>query len=191
MYQIITTPSPILLGKAKKVTGFNKKLHNILKEMEETLLATTDPVGVGLAAPQVGVMLRIFQMKPGAKSPVSNFINPELVRESNVESIPNFTNSKKIEAKKPKKGKLLEGCLSIPNIWGNVSRKKTVLLSWQDEKGKHHKKLFTGFPAIIIQHEIDHLEGILFTKHVIQQNEKLYKSSKNKEGEDVFDEIRI
>lgn len=191
MYTLVVTPDTRLIQTAKPVTHFDQKLHNILKEMEETLRATTDPVGVGLAAPQVGVMLRIFQMKPTAKALVTNFINPEIVEKSSNESIPNFTNSKKVESKKPKKGKLLEGCLSIPNIWGNVSRKKTVLLSWQDEKGKKHDKLFTGFPAIIVQHEMDHLNGVLFTKHVVAQGEKLYKSHKNENGEDVFDEIKI
>lgn len=191
MYTIVVTPSPILLDRAKKVTHFDRKLHSILSEMEETLRATADPVGVGLAAPQVGLMLRIFQMKPSSKSGVSNFINPEILKKSSEDIIPDFTNSKKVEAKKPKKGKLLEGCLSIPNIWGNVSRKKSVILKWQDEKGKHHEKLFTGFSAIIVQHEMDHLEGVLFTKYVISQGEKLYKSSKDENGEDVFDEIKI
>lgn len=191
MYTLVVTPDQRLIQTTKPVTHFDSKLHNVLKEMEETLRATTDPVGVGLAAPQVGVMLRIFQMKPTAKAAVSNFINPEIVEKSSSESVPNFTNSKKVESKKPKKGKLLEGCLSIPNIWGNVSRKKTVLLSWQDEKGKQHEKLFTGFPAIIVQHEMDHLNGVLFTKHVVSQGEKLYKSHKDENGEDVFDEIKI
>ncbi len=193
MYTIVTTPDKVLLERAKPVTKFDAKLASIIRGMEETLRATKDPIGVGLAAPQVGISLRIFQMKPTEKSHVTTYINPEIVSESSESEVPHFTNSEKVESKKPKssKNKLLEGCLSIPDIWGNVTRKKELELSWQDEKGNKLRQKFTGFPAIIIQHEIDHLNGILFTKHVMSQNEKLFKSHKNEEGEDEFEEISI
>lgn len=191
MYTIVTTPSPILVTKVQRVKHFDKKLSDILQNMRETLLATTDPIGVGLAAPQVGLPLSIFQMKPKDISPVTNFINPEIVDTSTETGIANLTSSKTVEKKKPRKGKLLEGCLSIPNIWGHVTRQKHVTLKWQDEKGKHHMKKFTGFPATIVQHEVDHLNGILFTKHVMEQGEKLYKSHKNDKGEDEFDEVKL
>ena len=64
-------------------------------------------------------------------------------------------------------------------------------MSWCDEHGNRLTKEFTGFPAIIIQHEVDHLNGVLFTKHVMEQGEKLFKSHKNAEGEDEFEEISI
>src|SRR5581483_3841054 len=96
-----------------------------------------------------------------------------------------------IEQNKNKKKKLFEGCLSVPNFWGNVTRAKEITLTWQDEKGKQCTKEFKGFMATIIQHEIDHLDGILFTKHVMEQGEKLYKSHKNEEGEDEFDEVKL
>lgn len=185
MYQIVVTPNPILIGKSKKVLHFDKKLHDVLESMQGTLLATTDPVGVGLAAPQVGLALKIFQTKPNPKSPVTSYINPEIIKDNS-----KTPETVKIRGSK-KKGKLLEGCLSIPNIWGHVTRKREVALVWQDEHGKKHTKIFKGFPAVIIQHEMDHLEGVLFTKHVVEQNEKLYKSSKDEEGQDVFDEIKI
>ena len=164
-----------------------------IKEMEQTLLATKDPVGVGLAAPQVGVSLRIFQMKPTEKANVTTYINPVIDKVSDEEEIPSSKNSEKVELSKPgeSKGKLLEGCLSIPNIWGNVLRKKDLTLTWQDRDGNTTTKDFTGFSAVIIQHEMDHLNGILFTTHVMSQGEKLYKSHKNPEGEDEFDEIKI
>ncbi len=193
MYTIVTTPNKVLIEKAKPVTKFDKKLEQVIAEMDKTLRATKDPIGVGLAAPQVGLSIRLFQMKPTEKSRVTTYINPVIESTSNEEEVPTFTNSKKVESKKPEssKNKLLEGCLSIPDIWGNVTRKKEVTLSWQDEKGNNFKQTFTGFPAIIIQHEVDHLNGILFTTHVIAQNEKLFKSHKNKDGEDEFDEIQI
>lgn len=161
--------------------------------MSLALLETRDPKGVGLAAPQVGASLRIFQMKPTDKSPITTFINPIIEKLEGEKEIPKFSNTQKIEAKKPQKfkGKLLEGCLSLPNIWGNVLRTKIITVSWQDELGKLHKKNFTGFPAVIIQHEMDHLNGVLFTKRVLEQKGTLYKSHKNEKGEDEFEEIEI
>lgn len=192
MYSLVTTPDPVLVNKAARVKHFDKKLHEVVSGMAETLLATTDPVGVGLAAPQVGLPLQLFLMKPKSDSPVTVFINPEIVHASEENAIPDFVNrSEVVEKRKPKKGKLLEGCLSIPNIWGHVTRQKEITVKWQDEKGKTHTKLFKGFPAVIIQHEIDHLHGVLFTKHVMEQQEQLYKSSKDENGDDVFDEIKI
>lgn len=193
MYTIVTTPNKILTDTAKPVTKFDKKLKQILKDMEATLRATKDPIGVGLAAPQVGLPLRIFQMKPTEKSIVTSYINPVIEKTSVEEEIPHFTNSEKVEGKKPEssRNKLLEGCLSIPDIWGNVTRKKEVTLSWQDADGNSFKQDFSGFPAIIIQHEIDHLDGTLFTKRVMEQEEKLFKSHKNADGEDEFEELAV
>lgn len=193
MYQVVTAPDKILIQKAKEVKTFDRKLQKILKGMEETLLATYDPVGVGLAAPQVGLPLRIFLMKPDEKTKVTYYINPKIESASEIEEIPSFTNSEKVESKKPEssKDKLLEGCLSLPNIWGNVARKTEVTMTWFDENGKRKTEKLTGFPAIIVQHEIDHLDGILFTTHVMKQNEKLFKSHKNEKGEDEFEEIQI
>lgn len=193
MYSLVTTPNKILVENAKPVKNFDAKLKKILKDMEATLRATVDPVGVGLAAPQVGLPLRIFQMKPTEKSKVTSYINPVIEKTSESEGIPEFSNSEKVETKKPEssKNKLLEGCLSIPNIWGNVTRKKQVTLSWQDAEGNNFTQDFDGFESIIIQHEVDHLNGILFTKRVMEQGEKLFKSHKNDKGEDEFDEIEI
>ncbi len=193
MYNIVVTPNKILLEKAKPVKQFDAKLKKIISEMEDTLIATKDPIGVGLAAPQVGLSIRLFQMKPTEKSKVTTYVNPEIISLSGGEEIPHYTNSKNVENKKPEssKNKLLEGCLSIPDIWGNVTRKKEVTLAWQDADGNKFTQVFTGFPAIIIQHEVDHLNGILFTTHVMSQGEKLFKSHKNKDGEDEFDEITL
>ncbi len=193
MLKMVITPAPILLKQAEPVTIFDKKLGQTISEMKVTLDATRDPVGVGLAAPQVGISKRIFLVKPKEDGPTQVFINPEIVEESDIKEIPHFTNSKKVEAHKPKKSKskLLEGCLSVPNIWGNVARKKEIKAAWLDEKGKKHEKKFKGFTAVIIQHELDHLNGSLFTKHVLEQKEQLYRSYKNEKGEDEFEEIEV
>lgn len=176
---IIQTPNSVLTKHAEKVIHFDEKLKKILSEMKEALLAAKDPVGVGLAAPQIGYSLRIFAMKPSKKAPVSFFINPEITEISN----------KDMEESKDEAP--LEGCLSIENTWGIVLRKKEVSISYQDAKGKQYVKTFTGFPAIIVQHEIDHLNGILFTTRVLEQKRKLFEIVKDKEGKNILKELPL
>lgn len=151
--------------------------------MEQTLIHTSDPVGVGLAAPQVGLSLQLFLARPTEDGKIYHFINPtlEILDES----------KKKSKKKQKEDNKLLEGCLSIPNIWGHVTRPMAVKLSYQDWNGKKYTQVYDDFMSTIIQHEVDHLNGILFTKHVLAQREKLYKSYKNSDGEEEFEEIRL
>jgi len=180
--EIITTPNPLLIKQSVPVTKIDKKIKDLLEEMKVTLLHTYDPKGVGLAAPQVGVNLRIFMAKPTDESPHLICINPKIIK---VDELPNITN------KTSRKKSLLEGCLSIPTIWGPVERSKSVTLEYLDENGTRHQKTFKGFIATVIQHEVDHLDGILFTKRNIEQGQKLYRSSKNENGEDEFDEMKV
>ncbi len=175
--EIITTPNTALLQKTQEIKKVDNKILKIISDMIEVLNNTHDPEGVGLAAPQVGLPLRLFLAKPTAKSKILVFINP-MILEVNEE-----------EAKMKKR--ILEGCLSLPSIWGRVIRKREITLSYLDGKGKPRVKKFKGFLSTIIQHEMDHLEGVLFTKKVMEQNQKLYKSYKNAEGEDEFEEIKV
>lgn len=179
MLEIVKAPNPILSQKAKNVAKVDKSILDFIKEMKIALDNSIDPVGVGLAASQVGKDLRIFIAKPTDKSKLHVFINPHILKTSEI-----------LPAKKSKVKKL-EGCLSLPNIWGEVTRFNDVLLKFQDETGRSHKRKFSGFIATIIQHEIDHLNGILFTKRVLEQRGSLYKSEKDEKGEDVFEEIKI
>lgn len=155
--------------------------------MEKALLSAKDPIGVGLAAPQVGKSLQIFIAKPSDKLGSMVFINPKIIAQS----------SEVDYVKRPKKdtsekaSKKLEGCLSLPAIWGPVLRSSSITISYLDEHGKSHKKKFSNFLSTIIQHEMDHLEGILFPKRVLEQKGTLYKSHKNEKGEDVFEEIEL
>ena len=194
MKPIVVTPHPLLLQSVKKVTRFDGKLRDMIQEMKATLLSTQDPKGVGLAAPQVGIPLRLFLIKPYERSKVDVFINPDLigVNPMSENAAVDQQNQQKAPVKKPRgRRKLLEGCLSIPNIWGRVGRKKEIVLTYQDEKGTTHTKSFKGYMATIIQHELDHLNGILFTKRVMEQNGKLFRSYKNEKGEDEFEEIKV
>lgn len=164
--------------------------------MGKTLTAQTDPPGVGLAANQVGLNLSLFIIKPTAKSLVKVFINPKIVkvgqsrssqlnqsksdsqsqlnRSKSVESVTNSTDSTNLTKKRRKRIKL-EGCLSIPRIWGPAKRAERIFLHYRDLTGKKYLKWFSGFEAMIIQHEVDHLNGIVFTQRSLEQNLPIYK----------------
>lgn len=187
MFQIVSAPNAMLSQKAKKIGKIDKSIAEFIEEMKKTLDSTRDPQGVGLAAPQVGKSLQIFIMKPTPQSAFTVCINPVL---NHTESSRNRKNPDP-GSKKSRTSKKLEGCLSIPQIWGFVKRNPKITVSYMDEKGTHHKKIFTGYMATIIQHEYDHLQGVLFPKRVLEQKRALYKSHKDEEGEDVFEELEI
>lgn len=180
MLKIVTAPNPVLSQKTTFVKKIDKSVLDLITEMEKALKSATDPDGVGLAATQVGKSLKIFIAKPLVNSEISVFINPKITKK--------ISPQKKENEQKTRK---LEGCLSLPNIWGEVLRYNQVTLEFTDESGKKHNQKFKGFLATIIQHEIDHLNGILFPKRVLEQNGTLYKSEKDEKGQDIFEEIQI
>lgn len=177
--KILIVPHTILTQKARVVNVFDKRIKRIVDDMKNTLEAQTNPLGVGLAAPQVGIPLRIFIIKPTKKSPIKIFINPDLAPDSvgGIGINPVIMHSDnamppKTSRKKPNK---LEGCLSLPFIWATVTRKKTICLAYQSLDEEDKKEYFSGFEATIIQHELDHLDGIIFTQRVVEQNQTLYE----------------
>lgn len=179
---IVKVPEKVLHSVAKPVEVIDKKILDLIEDMKATLLAQDDPKGVGLAAPQVGKSLRIFVTKPDDESDFMVFINPTILRAYNTRA----------PKKKNKKPEAFEGCLSIPKLWGVVTRFDTVEVEYMDEHGEKQGLGFTGFLATIIQHEVDHLNGILFTQRVLEQKEKLYKvTGRDKKGEDIFEEVSI
>lgn len=181
MTPIISAPNVVLSKIAEPHDFKNKKeLEDLLKKMEEALLSAEDPKGVGLAAPQIAVSKAIFIAKPTEKSKITVYINPKIIQEN------------KLQANQTKtKIKRLEGCLSLPNIWGEVKRFDSITLRYQTENGHEVTKKFTGFMATIVQHEVDHLNGILFPRRVLEQKGKLYKSYKNEKHQDEFEQITI
>lgn len=187
MLKIISAPNPILSQTAKPVPKVTAAVLRIIAEMKQALIKTTDPKGVGLAAPQVGKSLRIFLAKPTDNSKILVFINPEIIERSS--EVDYVKRSKDDQSEKA--SKKLEGCLSLPTIWGPVLRAQSLTLTFLDENGSLHEQKFQGFLATIIQHETDHLNGILFPKRVLEQKGILYKSHKNAKGEDEFEELEI
>lgn len=180
MKAIIRVPQPVLTIPAKPVAAFDKRLKRLVTDLKQTLLAATNPKGVGLAAPQIGEPYRVFVTKPKDDSRLRVFVNPEVIKRS-----PELTDGV------PQRDNKLEGCLSIPKIWGKLARNQSLTLRYQDETGAVHKEKFGGFLATIIQHELDHLDGILFTRRVLEQKGKLYQPATDKAGKAVLAEIEL
>lgn len=180
MKPIVITPDPVLSTPAKTVTTFDKRFAHLVRDMKTTLKATKNPKGVGLAAPQIGEPWRVFITKPTDTSEIRVFINPEITEKSKIETdgVPGRENK-------------LEGCLSIPKIWGRVKRSASVTLTFQDETGARHTESFSGFMATIIQHETDHTNGILYVQRVLEQKGKLYQNALDEHGKEFLEEIAL
>lgn len=185
---IVTVPDPVLITKAKKIEKIDKKVLGIIDRMKYELTETENPKGVGLAAPQIGISLCIFITKPTEKSPIDVFLNPEIVWHS--KAIGEIERPETSE-KSLRKEKKMEGCLSIVNVWGYLKRPKKVRLCYLDISGKIQEKEYQGFMATIVQHETDHLDGILFTQKVLAQKEKLYHSEEDENGKEKLVEIEL
>ena len=178
MKPIVHIPQPVLTTPTKPVTAFDKKLTTIISDMKATLHHATNPKGVGLAAPQIGVGIQLFLTRPTPKDQIRVFINPVILSRDLPESNADKTNQ-------------LEGCLSIPGVWGTVNRSPKLTVSFQDETGKTHKEIITGFLATIVQHEMDHLQGILFTQRVLEQKNKFYQATTDEKGKEILEEVVI
>ena len=153
MLEIVTIPDPILRKKAKSITKFDDSLRRLIQEMLETL-ENNRRKGVGLAAPQVGRddQLIIVKNGRGEKSSTYALINPEIASIS------------------VEKEDAYEGCLSIPDTFCLVSRYKKVVVKALNPKGEKITIKASDLFARVLQHEIDHLEGILITDKAIGQN---------------------
>lgn len=180
MVKVLKAPEPVLAQKAQPVKKIDKRVREIIRQMKEALKAQNNPKGVGLAASQIGYSLKIFITKPWPKSTIKVFINPEIT-----------WRSKELINGVPERENPLEGCLSLPGIWGTVRRHAAIKLRYQTPDGKIHEEHFEGFLATIIQHEADHLEGHLFTQRVLEQKGKLYRPVKNKEGKEKLEEVEL
>ncbi|RFU68805.1 peptide deformylase [Bacillus sp. V59.32b] len=143
---IVLFPDKILEQKCAKVTSFDKNLAKLLNNMHETMLEAD---GVGLAAPQVGLKKQIAIVDLGEDGDLIEMINPEILAASGEQTDP-------------------EGCLSFPGVYGEVTRPYKVKIRAQDRRGKTYELEAEDFLARAIQHEIDHLNGVLFTTKVLK-----------------------
>lgn len=176
MKPIVYIPNQVLTSEAKTVTRFDKRLIALIADMKQTLKKAHNPKGVGLAAPQVGEPWRIFLTRPKESDNIRVFINPEIIN---------------IEKQITHEDNRLEGCLSIPGIWGQVHRHSSLTIRYQDETGKIFTETCNGFLAVIIQHETDHVNGVLFTQRVLEQKGKLYQSAIDAKGKEILEQITL
>jgi len=140
-----TIGDPVLRSKAKKVEKVTEKTNQLIDNMFETMY---EEDGVGLAAPQVGMLKRIAVIDIGEDNPIV-LINPEIIEESG-------------------KAIMEEGCLSIPERTGEVIRSKNIKVRSLDREGKQIEFEAEGFEARAIQHEMDHLDGVLFIDKLVE-----------------------
>ena len=150
---IFETPDPVLRQISKPVETFDKELKTLVSDMFETMYVAP---GIGLAAVQVGVPIRLLVIdlqEPAEEGgePVRDprtFINPEILWHSDAE-VP-YT----------------EGCLSVPEQYAEVMRPDKIRAKWQDSDGKAYEEEIDGLLAVCLQHEMDHLNGVLFIDHL-------------------------
>ncbi|MBS1765518.1 MAG: peptide deformylase [Bacteroidetes bacterium] len=154
--------NPILKKKAMAIDKNYPNLEQLIANMFETMYAAS---GVGLAAPQIGLGIRLFVIdaKPFAddEKELENFkrvfINAQMLDEDGNE------------------WKFNEGCLSIPGIREDISRRKIIRIRYQDENFETHEEIFSGLAARVIQHEYDHIEGVLFVDKLSPLKKQLLK----------------
>ena len=166
---IIAYGDPILRKVGSTITKDYPDLDTLLANMQDTM---KNARGVGLAAPQIGKAIRLFLVDTSA------FAEDDELDEEEREFLKTFKKvfiNAKITKEEGDKWAFSEGCLSIPNINEDVFREETVTIEYQDENFKKHTETVSGLAARVIQHEYDHIEGILFTDKLSSLKKRLLK----------------
>lgn len=161
IYEILTGKNnEELRQKSAPVKIIDKEVRKLVADMEQTLLATD--IGIGLAAPQIGIhkrviLITLYQKVAGEKEPREKLlvlINPEIVSFS-LETVV-----------------MEEGCLSLPDYYADVERPEKIVVEFLDMQGKKQRLALDGLHAREVQHEIDHLDGILFSDKILKKKEQ-------------------
>jgi peptide deformylase len=157
-FVVVPYPDPVLRRVAAPVVEFGPELERVVEAMLERMVRSK---GVGLAAPQVGISQRILVLNPeGERGPGDlALVNPEIVARSGPDTLHE------------------EGCLSFPGIYAEVRRPERCTLRWQDPRGERHEQEFTDFTSRIIQHEHDHLEGVLLVDRMSPADRQRHKAA--------------
>lgn len=157
-----------LREKSQAVPFVSQKVRRLIKDLKDTLQAHSD--GIGLAAPQINIHKRVVIVCPGAETdgewqagPPVALINPVIVETSG-------------------ERKDFDGCLSFPGLYGETIRPHHLRVTGLDEEGKTFDQVYEGFNAVVVHHEIDHLDGVLFIDR-IENPQDLYTIGKNERGE--------
>ncbi len=181
LMNVVIAPDRRLRIKTKKVIKITPGLVQTTQAMIKLTKTFKDPEGVGLASTQVGLdgsfFVALDDVKPTKKGGKGKFIivfNPKII-----------SSSKTLKTH-------FEGCLSIPNYWGEVKRPTFVKVSFQDQTGKTYTKTLKGLMAHVFQHEVDHLNGVLFPDLVLQQKGRFFKyMGLDKRGQEIYEEVII
>lgn len=145
--KVLLEGDPTLRKKSRPVTEFNERLCLLVEDMKETMRAYN---GAGLAAPQVGVLRRVFVMNLGGEDEEDTIVvNPRIIEQEGIVA-----------------GE--EGCLSLPGLVGTVERPERVVLEAEDLKGNTWRRELTGLGAVCVCHETDHLDGILYRDKALE-----------------------
>ncbi len=173
---IVTYPDPVLSTKAVPVTEFNKDLQHLVKDMLYTMYHAP---GIGLAAPQVGKGIRLFVLDvdydremvttaSGKEEPRLSGFNPMVFINPVITGTSGTTTYE-------------EGCLSVPGVYEEVKRYKSINVKYQDMEGNFHEMEADDMMSICIQHENDHLDGIVFIERLSNLKKQFYKKKMAKE----------
>jgi len=166
---IVAYGDPVLKKKGKEIDSAYPKLSELLENMFETMY---NAHGVGLAAPQIGLPIRLFIVDAAPFSEDDELSEEE--KEVLKEFKKVFINAKILE-ESGEEWAFCEGCLSIPEVREDVFRKESVKISYFDENFEEHVETFSGLAARVIQHEYDHIEGVLFTDKLSSLKKRLIK----------------
>lgn len=170
---IIAYGDPVLRKRATAIDEDYPELDTLISNMWDTMYNAN---GVGLAAPQIGLSIRLFVID------TSPFAEDEAVPEEEKEAVENFKqvfiNAQMVE-ESGQKWSFNEGCLSIPDIREDVTRLGDIHITYMDENFEQHTETFTGILARVIQHEYDHIEGVLFTDKLSSLKKRLLKGRLN------------
>lgn len=160
--KIYQYPEKVLREETRKITSFDSNLSQLIEDMAETMY---EAPGIGLAAPQVGESLKLIIVDttegPESEKEFKALVNPEIT----------YHEGKQLDE---------EGCLSVPELTANVTRYKKITVSYQDPEGSKHELTTEDRFAVVLQHEIDHLNGILFLDHLSPLKRSLYKKKVKK-----------
>ena len=169
--QVVHAPDTRLRVKTKSVKKITPELLKTIQSMVKLTRTFIDPEGVGLASTQIGENEQFFIYKEKAGTFRAVF-NPQILKYF------------------PKTKIYFEGCLSIPNYYGEVSRSLSVTVAYQNEKGQRVEETLKGIEAWIFQHEYDHLQGKLFIDCVMEHKSRLYKVvGRDRAGAEIFEEV--
>lgn len=155
--KILTVPNPILNKKTQKIGEITDEVRNLAQDLIDTVKVAEDPEGAGLAATQIGVSKRMCVVRNFFEDP----LNPDEIKSNDIVLI-----NPKITHYSDEKDLDWEGCLSVPDKYGKVERATKIKVTAKDIDGNTIKIKAEGFFARTIQHEVDHLDGILFSEKI-------------------------